>query len=392
MTARPVDVAPTGPIRFPESGLGRGWESSAIITLTALIVIFGLVSLYNASSVLATEQGNPDYFYVMRQGTGVLIGLVVMVCCALLPYSFWARLSWPLVLISIGSLVLLILPWTESIAPSINGSRRWLRIGINLQPSEFAKIAIVIWTAGMAVKKASQFRSLRRGLAPFLVVWGLLVLPIAMEPDFSTAVLIGLLGLIVAFSAGARISHFIFLGLLLAPAFYWQLYRVGFRVERVLAWADPASDPSGAGYQAFQSLVAMGSGGLTGVGIGQGPQRFGFLPEAHNDFIFSMIGEQWGLIGVLVLLMMYVALVLVGFRVASRAPDLFGELLALGFTSLIALQALLHMAVGLSLLPTTGLALPLVSYGRSNLIVTLVSLGILMSVARAAPAIKVARG
>ena len=135
----------------------------------------------------------------------------------------------------------------------------------------------------------------------------------------------------------------------------------------------------------------MGSGGIAGVGIGQGRQRFGFLPEAHNDFIFSMIGEQWGLIGVLTLLMMYVALVLVGFRIASRAPDLFGELLALGFTSLIALQALLHMAVGLSLLPTTGLALPLVSYGRSNLIVTLASLGILMSVARVAPGIKVAR-
>jgi cell division protein FtsW len=337
------------------------------------------------------EQELADTYYVLRQGTGVAIGVVVMVICAFIPYSVWSRLSWPLLLISIGSLVLLVVPWTESIAPSINGSRRWLRIGITVQPSEFAKIAIVVWTAGMAVKKASQFRSLRQGLAPFLVAWALLVLPIALEPDFSTALLIGLLGLIIIFSAGARISHFVFLGLVLAPIIYWQLVGEGFRVKRLLAWADPASDPAGAGFQAYQSLLALGSGGLTGVGIGQGRQRFGFLPEAHNDFIFSMIGEQWGLIGVLVLLMMYVALVLVGFRIASRAPDLFGELLALGFTSLIALQALLHMAVGLSLLPTTGLALPLVSYGRSNLIVTLASLGILVSVARMAPGIKAAR-
>ena len=390
MTARPVDVAPTAPVQFPDSGLGRGWETSAVFVLTALLLIFGLVSLYNASSIFAMEQELADTYYVLRQGTGVAIGVVVMVICAFIPYSVWSRLSWPLLLISIGSLVLLVVPWTESIAPSINGSRRWFRIGITVQPSEFAKIAIVIWTAGMAVKKASQFQSLRRGLAPFLVAWALLVIPVALEPDFSTALLIGLLGLIIVFCAGARISHFVFLGLGLAPIVYWQL-GVGFRVERLLAWANPASDPGGAGYQVWQSLIAMGSGGITGVGIGQGGQRFGFLPEAHNDFIFSMIGEQWGLIGVLVLLMMYVALVLVGFRIASRAPDLFGELLALGLTSLIALQALLHMAVGLGLLPTTGLALPLVSYGRSNLIVTLASLGILMSVARMAPGIKATR-
>ena len=202
MTARPVDVAPTGRIRFPDSGLGRGWEASAVIVLTALLLIFGLVSLYNASSIFAMEQELADTYYVMRQAMGVGIGAVVMVICSFIPYSVWSRLSWPLLLISIGSLVLLVVPWTESIAPSINGSRRWLRIGITIQPSEFAKIAIVVWTAGMAVKKVSQFQSLRRCLAPFLVAWTLLVLPIALEPDFSTALLIGLLGLIIVFSAG----------------------------------------------------------------------------------------------------------------------------------------------------------------------------------------------
>jgi cell division protein FtsW len=199
-----------------------------------------------------------------------------------------------------------------------------------------------------------------------------------------------LLGVVVVFAAGARVAHFVFLALLMAPLIWLQL-QVGFRVERLRTFLDPLADPSGGGYQVMQSLVAFGSGGVSGVGIGEGRQKYGFLPESHNDFIFAMIGEEWGLIGVLVLLALYVAVVMIGFRIAGRAPDLFGELVAIGFTSLIAVQALLHMAVGLALAPATGLALPLVSYGRSNLVVTLVALGILMSVARAAPGGKAAR-
>ena len=166
---------------------------------------------------------------------------------------------------------------------------------------------------------------------------------------------------------------------------------VPYRAERIAVFFDRLADPAGAGFQVSQSLVALGSGGLSGVGIGEGRQKFGFLPDAHTDFIFAMIGEEWGLIGVVALVGLYVSMVLVGFRIASRAPDLFGELLAIGFSSLIAVQAILHMAVGLALAPTTGLALPLVSYGRSNLVVTLVALGILISIARATPGGKAAR-
>ena len=242
----------------------------------------------------------------------------------------------------------------------------------------------------MAVKKAPHFRSLRKGLAPFLVIWSLVLVPIALQPDLSTAVLIGLLGVMIVFAAGVRVSHFLLLGLLIVPFLQKQL-AVGFRGDRIEAFLNPAVDPSGAGFQVRQSLVALGSGGLTGVGIGEGRQKFGFLPEAHNDFIFAMIGEEWGLLGVLFLVALYMSIVLVGFRIASRAQDLFGELLALGFTNLIALQAVLHMSVGLGLLPPTGLSLPLVSWGRSNLVVTLAAMGVLISVARAAPGGKAAR-
>jgi len=195
---------------------------------------------------------------------------------------------------------------------------------------------------------------------------------------------------LVVFTAGARVEHFVFLGLMILPFVRRQL-EVGFRQDRIEAFLNPAADPSGAGFQLQQSLVALGSGGLTGVGFGEGRQKFGFLPEAHNDFIFAMVGEEWGLVGVVLLVATYLALVLVGFRIAARAPDLFGELLAVGITSLIALQASLHMAVGLGLVPTTGVALPLFSYGRSGLLATMAALGILVSVAQAAPGGKGAR-
>ena len=391
MTARPMDIAPARPVRLPDSGLGKGWEATAIMGLTLLILSFGFVTLYSASSVHALRQDYPDTYYVLRQATGAGFGLVLLFLCALTPYRVWASLAWPLLVGTAVALLLLVLPWTESIAPEIKGSRRWLIFaGATVQPSEVAKIAVVVWTAAIAVRKIEHFQSLRRGLGPFFAVWGLVLLLIALEPDLSTAVVVGLLGTIVVFAAGARVAHFVFLAVLVAPVLGSQL-AVGFRAERIQAFLDPLADPSGAGFQVRQSLLALGSGGVSGVGIGEGRQRFGFLPEAHNDFIFAMIGEEWGLVGVVVLVTLYVAVVLVGFRIAGRAPDLFGELLAIGFSSLIAVQAILHMAVGLALAPTTGLALPLVSYGRSNLVITLVALGIVMSIARATPGGKAAR-
>jgi cell division protein FtsW len=390
MSRRPMDVAPAGPVRLPESGLGRGWEAAAVMGLTLLILSFGLVTLYSASSVQALRQNLPDTFYVLRQASGAGFGLCLLVLCALVPYRVWAYLAWPLLVGATIALALLVLPWTHAIAPVTNGARRWLQVGVSVQPSEIAKIAIIVWTSAMAVRKAPHFRSLRRGLAPFFLVWGVVVGLIVMEPDLSTAMVVALLGTVIVFAAGARVGHFVFLLALVAPVLYSQLL-VGFRAERLQVFLDPLSDPSGSGYQISQSLLAFGSGGLSGVGIGEGRQKFGFLPEAHNDFIFAMIGEEWGLVGVVLLVGMYVTVVLVGFRIASRAPDLFGELLAIGLSSLVAVQAILHMAVGLALAPATGLALPLISYGRSNLVITLVALGILMSIARATPGGKAAR-
>jgi len=380
--ARRVDLAPSGPLALPSTGIGNGWEAAAILTLTVLLVSLGLVTLYSASAFLAQAQTLPDYYYVLRQATGAVGGLVVLGVCAWIPHDVWRRLAWPMIIVAWILLIIVIAPGTESIAPLVKGARRQIRFGLTFQPSELAKIAVVVWTAALAIRKQGEFTSLRRGLGPFLLVWAALLVPIALEPDLSTAFLVGMTGCLVVYVAGARLSHFLFLGLLAVPVLYTQL-DVAFRARRVASYLDPSADPAGAGFQVHQSLLAFGSGGVGGVGFGQGRQKLGFLPEAHNDFIFAMIGEEWGLLGVTATVVLYLLLVLVGFRVAARAPDLFGQLLAVGLTSLIAMHAILHMAVGLGLVPATGLALPLVSYGRSNLLITLASLGMLMSISRA---------
>ena len=385
------DIAPANPVRFPDTGLGRGWEPAAILVITLLLLSFGLVTLYSTSFLLAQRRGQADYYYVLQQIVAAVIGLAALAACARMPYRWWRRLAWPAVGISWVLLMICILPGTESISPRINGARRWVRLGVSVQPSEIAMFALVVWTAGLAVRKQEHFRNFRRGLLPFLVVWGALLVPVALAPNLSAAALIGIACALVVFVAGGRIGHFVMLGLAISPIL-WQQLQVGFRLERLKVWTNLGSDPAGVGYQVRQSLIALGSGGVTGVGFAEGRQKAGFLPEPHTDFMFSMIGEEWGFAGVLVLISLYLALILLGFRVARRAQDAFGEFLAVGLTSLIALHAILHMGVGLGVVPSTGLPLPLISFGRSNLVVMLAAIGVIMSVARVATPPRPRRG
>ena len=336
MSALRTDIAPRGPVSFPDTGLGTGWERPALTAITLVLLSFGLVNLYSASAFLAQRQGLPDSFYVLRQTGGAALGLVLLVACARVPYRWWRVLAWPILLITALVLLALVLPWTTGIAPEINGARRWIHLlGMSFQPSELAKIAIVVWTAHLAVKKQDEFRSLSRGMLPFLIMWTVLLVPILLQPDLSTAFIVGMAGAITLFVAGARVGHFVFLGLLLTPVALSQLGS-GFRPDRWRSFLNLDAYVSSAGYQVNQSLIALGSGGITGVGFGEGRQKFGFLPEPHNDFIFSMIGEEWGLLGVGFLIGLYMSVVLIGFRIARRAPDRFGQLLAIGIASLVA--------------------------------------------------------
>ena len=332
---------------------------------------------------MAQSEGLAPHHFLLRQMTGAVAGLVALAVMAELDYRRLRPLAWPLLAITVLVLAVMVMPGTETLAPRVNGARRWLYLGpIGVQPSEAAKLVLIVWTAALMVKKQDRLKSLSRGLLPFLMVWALVALLILAQPNMSTALLAVVLAGLVAYAGGARPAHFLVLGAVAAPFVWAQVTQVGYRMARVKAFLDPGADVADLGYQINQSLIALGSGGAVGVGFGRGQQKFGFLPEPHNDFILAMIGEEWGFLGVASVVLLFVALALVGYRVARGAADLFGFLLAVGVTNLVVVQAFLHMAVNLALVPPTGVVLPLISYGRSSMIVTLAAVGILVSVAR----------
>jgi cell division protein FtsW len=360
------------------------WEAGALVVLVLLMFCFGLVEMYSASTFMAQSEGLPAHFYAVRQLLGALAGGAHCAFLARVDYRRFQGVAWPLLAVTVVLLLLVVLPGTESIAPRVNGARRWLKIGTTFQPSELAKLALIVWTAALAVKKQERLHSLRRGLLPFLLVWLAVLLPVMLQPNFSAVMLLALLAALVLFAGGARIGHFILLGILAVPVLWHQIEGASYRLKRVVAFLDPSADVAGTRYQIHQSLIAVGSGGITGRGFGNSQQKFGFLPEPHNDFLFSMIGEEWGFIGIAFVVLLFAAFAALGYRIARRSPDRFGYLLGAGMTNLIVVSALLHMGVALSLLPTTGVVLPFMSYGRSGLLVCFSAVGILLSIARAA--------
>jgi cell division protein FtsW len=383
--ARVQAVGSAPPSRAVEdpSRLGSGWESGVVLAITLILMSVGLVVVYSASSVMAQAQGHAPHHYLLRQMSGALLGLVGLLLAAQLDYRRLRQLAWPLLAVVVFALLVMVLPAAAAIAPEVNGARRWLLLGpVAVQPSELAKLVLVIWTAALVTKKQDRLRSLSRGLAPFLIIWGLVCGLILLQPDLSTALLVAIMAGLVAYAGGARPAHFLVLAAAVSPLLWSQMTRVAYRMDRVLAFLDPRADIVDMGYQINQSLIALGSGGLVGRGFGRGQQKFGFLPEPHNDFILAMIGEEWGYAGIATIVLLFAAFALVGYRIARGATDLFGFLLALGATNLVVVQALLHMGVNLALLPATGVTLPFISYGRSSLIVCLVATGILISVGR----------
>lgn len=379
-----AETAPARPRAVEDpSRLGNGWESGAVLALAVILVSMGLVVLYSASSVMAQSQGLPPHHYLLRQMSGAVLGLVVLLAAAALDYRRLRDMAWPLLGLVLVMLFVMVLPAAESIAPEANGARRWLLLGpVAVQPSEMAKLVVIVWTAALVVKKQDRLRSLSRGLTPFLIVWSAMAILILLQPDLSTALLLlGLAGL-VAYAGGARPAHFLVMAAVSLPFVWSQMTRVAYRMERVVAFLDPRADVVDLGYQINQSLIALGSGGVVGRGFGRGQQKFGFLPEPHNDFILAMVGEELGFLGVATVIVLFVAFALVGYRIARGATDLFGFLLALGVTNLIVIQGFLHVGVNLAVLPATGITLPFISYGRSSLIVSLAAAGILMSIGR----------
>jgi len=356
-----------------------GLEARILVMLTAVLLAFGLATVYSASAIVEMQAGYGHAHLLIRQVVGMAIGLTLFAIAAKLDAEVWEKWAWPVMILSLVLLVIVILPFTAGIAPRVHGSRRYL-FGASLQPSELAKLAVIVWTSMLVIKKGPALRRLTKGLLPFLVVIGALDILVMLEPDLSTAMMFTLMMSIILFAGGVRIGHFVALGVMLIPLLYVKIERLNYVLLRMSAFFDPGAAPLEVNYQLRQSLIAVGSGQIFGVGFGRGRQQYGFLPFGYDDFIAGHIGEEWGFVGLTLLVLAFALYAALGFKIARKARTPFLQLVAVGLTVTMVLTAYLHIGVATGLLPTTGLTLPFISYGRSNLILSLLMTGILVNI------------
>jgi cell division protein FtsW len=356
-----------------------GLEARVLVILTGILLAFGLATVYSASAIVEMQAGYGHAHLLVRQLLGMAIGVFLFAVAAKLDAEIWEKWAWPIMILSLVLLVVVILPFTAGIAPRVHGSRRYL-FGSSLQPSELAKLAVIIWTSMLVIKKGPALRRLTKGLLPFLVVIGALNILVMLEPDLSAAMMFTLVMGIILFAGGVRVGHFVALGVMLIPLLYVKIERLNYVLLRMSAFFDPGAAPLEASYQLRQSLIAVGSGQIFGVGFGRGRQQYGFLPFGYDDFIAGHIGEEWGFIGLTLLVLAFALYAALGFRIARKARTPFLQLIAVGLTVTVVLTAYLHIGVATGLLPTTGLTLPFISYGRSNLVLSLIMTGILVNI------------
>lgn len=349
--------------------------------MMGLLLLFGLLTLFSATYYQAVVEGDA-LSEVKKQLFGVGIGAGAMIVTSRIPYALWQKKQVVGAAV-LGSLVLLVLVAIPGIGRSVNGSRRWLGVGgLSFQPGEFAKYAAVLLMANMLTFREKKLQSFFRGILPVLIVPGIMFLLILEQPNLSTAGTIIIVCLIMVMLAGAKWKHMGLLGALGAAVGFYYAWSAEYRRERLLSFLDPFAKMSDEGYQLSQSLIAFGSGGLFGMGLGQGRQKFAYLPYPESDFIFAIVGEDFGLLGCLAVICLFVAFMLAGMRIALRCEDRFGCLLAAGIVSLISVQAFINMGVVVGVLPTTGLPLPFFSAGGTSLSITMAAVGIVLNISR----------
>lgn len=356
--------------------------------LLGTVVVLLLVSaemVYSASFVVAHNEFNDDTHFLLRQLMWIALGLLAMSVLAQLDYRELRRFSLPLLLLGIVGLVLVLAP---SFGTSNYGAARWLKLGslLQFQPSEYIKLAMVLYMADWLSRKGHRISEFSYSSLPFVIILGIIAGLVVVEPDFGTAVVIVLTAVSVFFVAGANLLHFVF-GLMLSAAGMWAiLTAAAYRMDRLQAWIDPWKDLQGLGWHTAQTLICIGSGGPTGLGLGASRQKFYWVPNAHTDAIFCVIGEELGLIGTVGVLALFVIIGWRGLRIALRAPDIYGRLIAAGITMMIVWQAWINIAVVTNTLPYTGITLPFVSFGGNSLVISLAGVGLLLSVSRRANA------
>ena len=360
--------------------MARKLKSDKILFLaTLLLVCSSVVMVYSASAVLAMNRFNQPYFFLIKQAMWAALGLSAMSLAMHFDYRNYRQPSfiWTALGVAAGALVAVLF-----VAP-INGSRRWFGVGgFGVQPSELAKLSAIFFIAALLERRMHRVDEIRYALVPVAVVVGVFVGLILLEPDLGTALTVVVIAASMIFAAGISYRYVLGAVLCAIPVMYFALMGAAYRRRRLMAFWDPWSDPLGDGFQVIQSLIAVGSGGFAGRGFMSGVQKLFYLPEPHTDFIYAVIGEEFGLVGATLVLLCFVAIAWRGFTIATTAPDQFGALLAVGLTTMIAAQAFINISVVLGIVPTKGIPLPFVSNGGSSLLISLVGMGILLNVSQ----------
>jgi cell division protein FtsW len=345
------------------------------------LVAFGLVMVYSASAVFAESQTGDSLYFFKKQILSAVIGMGVMILAVKAGHQRLVQLGYPMLLATVLLLVLVLLPHLGTMA---GGSSRWIKVGpFGFQPGEVAKITFVIYLACSLTRKKEKIQAFSVGFLPHLLISGVLIVLLLGQPDFGTAATLALILFLMLFVAGTRVTYIAVSALAALPMVYLLVTGSPYRMRRLLAFMDPWTHRYDIGYQISESLMSFGSGGLTGVGLGEGKHKLFFLPAAHTDFVYSIVGEELGLMGALLVILLLGIVVWRGIRISLRAPDLFGTYVAFGLTALIGIQTMINIGVVTGLLPTKGLTLPFFSYGGSSMICMLWAVGILLAISAA---------
>lgn len=351
-----------------------------LFLIVLLLITVGIVMVYSSSYVYAQVTYDDGAHYLKNQLLWALLGIAGMIVVTKIDYRLYMKWAYPFFGVTVFLLLLLLVP---GVGITIKDATRWIGVGnLTFQPSEIAKLALVIFLAKYLAVRKDRVKQFSQGLAvPLLVVGGVCLL-ILKQPDLGTAATIAGTAFLMLLVAGARISHLSFLGLLGCGLVAVAILMEPYRIRRIMAFRDPWSDPLGKGFQTIQALLAVGSGRIFGAGLGQGRQKFLYLPEQHTDFIFAVLAEELGFIGTTFVLLLFLAFMWRGLKIAVKAPDSFGALLGAGITIMVVLQALVNMGVVTGCLPVTGITLPFISYGGSSLTLNLLGIGILLNISR----------
>ena len=370
----------TGADEDPFTPVALGPADPWLMGLVVALVAFGVVMVYSASAVFASQNFHNGQYFLIRQSIYAVLGMLAVVGMAHFDYHRLRRLTYPILAVCVGLMLVVSLGFGHA----AGGAARWIAVGpIHIQPAEITKVAMIFWLAYSISKKGDRIRDFSIGVLPHLVMVGFIGALCMSQPDFGSAVMITLITFFMLATAGAKVGYLLGIGLAALPIAYEIITHSEYRMKRIQAFLAPFEHRYDIGYQISESLMSFGTGGLTGVGIGDSRQKLFFLPEAHTDFISAIVGEELGFIGILGLVLAFALLVVLGVRTAMRAADDYGTYLAIGITLFVGTQAFTNLAVAMGLLPTKGLVLPFISYGGSSLLVNCAAMGVLLNVSRA---------